>query len=184
VSGAAAAVDPAARSAAVLSDAPLLPVVAVLAAPLAPASGLPRGGCFSAPDGFEFLSADDGVATLEGAALSSASSITNAASKTAGSGFAATSPFASLDVTSPLAFFVGLGRRAGDWPPRLLEDRDRRGPAFPGACDACCESRLVLCLACSSAMVRSIAPLSLCDGHCQFAPAGLGSQTGLNEPAT
>ena len=100
------------------------------------------------------LSFDTGVATLEGVAESS-SSMTKAASKTAGSGFTtAASPFASLEAVSSAGFF--LGRRAGDCVFVPLEDRERRveGPAGLGL-------GLFFCLDCSSAIWRSIAPLSL-----------------------
>jgi hypothetical protein len=119
----------------------------------------------SASPVFESLSSDGGVAALEGSAVSSASSMTKAASKTAGSGLAAPSPFASFVVRSSLAFFVGRGLRAGDCVPAPLEDRDRREAelAEPGACF--CASMLALCLACSSAMDRSIALLNLCHGR-------------------
>jgi hypothetical protein len=144
------------------------PLSLVTGAFVAPLTGepAPTPACsvsFPASPAFVSLPANDGVATLEGAVESSASSITNAASKTAGSGLVAPSPFAfvSLAMTPALlAVFVGRGRRAGDWVPALLEDRDRCGTP-PDVSAGLCESRLVRCLACSSAMVRSIAPLSL-----------------------
>jgi hypothetical protein len=144
--------------AAVLFASPFPPLADVSVAPL---TGASAAGCvvsFPELPAFGSLSANAGVATLDGAAESSISSMTKAASKTAGSGLGAPSPFASRAVRSSLAFFVGLGRLAGDWVPAVLEDRERRGAVVPGVGAGC----PALCLACSSAMVRSIAPLSRC----------------------
>lgn len=120
------------------------------------------------------MSVEAGVAALEGVAASSVSSMTKAASNTAGSGFGADpSLFASLDEErSSLAFLDGRDRRAAaDCVPALLEDSERRRAGFPGPGPGAClvDSRAARCLACSSAIVRSIAPLSLCRGQCQFA---------------
>jgi len=70
------------------------------------------------------LSANEGVATLLGVAVSSVSSMTNAASKTAGSGLAAGPSPLEAALTSSASFF--LGRRAGDCVFVPLEDRERR----------------------------------------------------------
>lgn len=79
---------------------------------------------------------------------SSLSSMTKAASKTAGSGFGANSD-ASVD-----AFLVRAGRLAAARPSLRREDPD------PDLDDVVL-SDTVFCRACSSAMVRSMAPLSL-----------------------
>ncbi|KAK0725780.1 hypothetical protein B0H67DRAFT_140536 [Lasiosphaeris hirsuta] len=99
------------------------------------------------------LSADIGVATLAGVPGSSVSSITKAASNTVGSGLEA----APL-VVSSLSFLAARARRAGDWVPVPLDDRERRAGAEPEGCSCLLGS----CLVCSSAIWRSIAPFSLC----------------------
>lgn len=82
---------------------------------------------------------------------SSLSSMTKAASKTAGSGFGAESTAASAD-----GFLGRVGR-----PPVARAPLRRRDDAEPDL-DGVLLSEMVFCRACSSAMVRSMAPLIFC----------------------